>query len=192
MLETVTSTSILNGLRDAENQTAWRLYVDRYRPLLVGFVTHMGVPPEDAEDIAQETLLAFSEAFREGRYERSQGRLKSWLFGMARNKLAHHFRSRARHPTEALEGEMTGTGQSGAEEAWDREWRRRVVEQCLSQVRSEVQPLTWRAFNPFALDDRPTQEVAEALGITRNAVFLAKSRILRRLKELLIVMEEIW
>ena len=63
---TVTSASLLEGLKHADNQTVWRDYVDRYRPLIVSFARRIGFGEADAEDVAQASLLAFSSAYLEG------------------------------------------------------------------------------------------------------------------------------
>lgn len=84
---TVTSTALLAGLADPANRTVWEQFVERYRPLLVRYACRVGLSPEDAEDVAQASLLAFSTDFREGVYDRSLGRLRSWLFGIVQNRV---------------------------------------------------------------------------------------------------------
>jgi RNA polymerase sigma-70 factor (ECF subfamily) len=66
------------------------------------------------------------------------------------------------------------------------------VEECLRIVRSEVQPRTYEAFRRFAIEEQPASAVAEELGLSANAVFLAKSRILKRVRELMPLVEDVW
>lgn len=190
----VTSTSLLQGLEDAGNRTIWRQYVDRYRPLIVGYLRRLGDAPNDAEDIAQAALLDFSEAYRAGRYRRDQGKLSSWLFGIVRNHHLRHVAARARGGREsAVIGEAEEpAADDELERRWEEEWRRRVLEACVDEVRREFEPTTIRAFERFALDDRPAREVAAELGLTENAVFGAKRRVLARIREVLPMIEEAW
>lgn len=91
-----TSTSLLEGLRDRGNQSAWSAFCSRYRPLLVRFGQRMGLGDQDAQDAAQETLLAFIENYGQGKYQRDKGRLRNWLLGIARNKVLYLRRQRGR------------------------------------------------------------------------------------------------
>jgi len=192
----VTSTTLLKGLEDPANQTVWQQYVGRYRPLIVRYAKKLDVPAEEAEDIAQATLLAFSKSYRAGKYERAKGRLSSWLFGIAKNEIRSSDRARrgrlAAGSTEAEEGIAALAAEDELEELWEREWRDAVFWECLKLVRSEVKPETMRAFERFALDERPAGEVAAELGLTQNAVFGAKRRVLGRIRELLPLVEDAW
>lgn len=187
---TVTGTTLLEGLRDPANQTIWTQYVERYRPMIVRYAKRRGLDAEDAEDVAQTSLLAFSDGYRDGRYDRSKGRLRSWLFGIVANEVRAKRRKQEipRDGEDALAGVEADDGQS----AWDEEWQRAVLRECLAQARSEVQPETWRAFELFALEGRSAESVASELATTANAVFLAKRRILARMRELRPLMEDVW
>ena len=78
MLST-TNTSLLAGLRDRSNDACWSEFFGRYQPLLVGFGHKLGLSETDAQDAAQETLMAFVSTYREGGYDRQKGRLRTWL-----------------------------------------------------------------------------------------------------------------
>jgi len=188
---TLTRTAILDALKNPGNRKVWQQYVDRYRPVLVAYGRRLGLSETDAEDLAQETLLTFSTAYREGRYDRAQGRLRSWLFGIAHNHYLHLLRRRrdARLGTEDAEAL---TDSCREEELFDREWRDRLLQQALETVRGEVTPRTFEAFDLFVSKRWPAERVAAHLGITANAVFLAKRRILHRLREVLSGLEDTW
>lgn len=188
---TMTGTSLLEGLRDPNNRTVWREYVDRYRPFIVRYLRGVGLSPEDAEDLAQSSLLAFSESYRAGKYERQRGRLRSWLYGIVKNELRSHYRSRGRHPDPApLEVEesaragLDGRSDEDLDERWERECQAAVLRCCLRQIRTEVSETTYRAFELFALGDRSAEEAARTIGTTASKVYEAKRRVLARLREL--------
>jgi hypothetical protein len=83
----VTSDTLLLGLADPGNRTVWQQFVERYRPPILRFARRRGLTGDDAEDAAQQSLVAFAQAYQEGRYDREKGRLRSWLFGIARNQI---------------------------------------------------------------------------------------------------------
>lgn len=191
MLQTVTSWTLLEGLKRADRQTVWGEYVSRYRPLLVRHFQRLGIQLQDAEDIAQETLLAFARAYGEGKYDPNHGRLRSWLFGIAHRTLRAWNRQRARAlPATQLTPRDVLPDEDHQSELWEEDWRDAVLEQCIEEVRREVEPTTFAAFAKFAREGRPAREVAAELGISENAVFGAKRRILRRIRELLPAVEE--
>lgn len=196
---TVTSQLLLEGLRSADNRTVWADYVARYRPLLVGYARRLGADSEGAEDIAQETLVEFARAYQEGKYDDAKGRLSSWLFGIATmvvRRFEQREQRRARLPLADATGQtaLLASIPDGDRLAalWDEEWRRVTLGQCLAQVRCEVEPGTFEAFELFVREALPAKEVAARLGMTENAVFGAKRRVLRRVRELRPCVEEHW
>lgn len=197
MLTTATSTYLLDGLKSPDNHTIWRQYVDRYRPILVGYARRLGLG-DDAEDVAQQVLASFSTAYRRGKYDRDKGRLRDWLFGIARNELRNWRRRHSRREVQ-VGGDADQTDffaqlrdEDYLEKTWELEWRQAVVRQCLEEVRLEVDAKTLEAFELFASQGLPARSVAERLGITSNAVFIAKHRVLKRIRELLPEMETVW
>ena len=193
-LPTATSTALLQGLKQAD-ATVWVDFTARYRPIVVAYARRLGLRPGDAEDVAQETLGAFAQAYREGRYERDRGRLRAWLFGIASNTLRDHCRRGQRRARVAGAPPPTGFLENLPDErtqvdAWDEEWREAVLRQALARVKGEVQAGTFEAFRLFAVEQQPAAQVAARLSITENAVFCAKQRVLRRLRELLADLED--
>jgi len=193
----VTSTTLLEGLRDPDNRTVWRHYVERYRPLLVRYARKLGATGEEAEDLAQATLLAFSTAYRAGRYDRDRGRLSSWLFGIARNEVRAWGRARQKRRLQAgtTEGEERIAdleADDALQELWEAEWRDALLRECLRLLRRELQPQTLAAFERFALEERTAEEVARELGTSTSMVFSAKHRVLQRIRELMPLVEDTW
>lgn len=196
--QTMTNTILLEGLRDAGNKTIWRSFVERYRPLIVKYAMRFGMSESDAQDAAQHSLLAFCTSYQKGKYAREQGRLRHWLFGIARNQIRNAIRRRPRHEVQvAAEPDQTDffdriSDDDRAEQAWEGEWRDAVLRQCLQEVRSEFDAKSLEAFELFAWKGLPAQEVGQQLGMTPNAVFIAKHRIMKRLREIVPQMEQMW
>jgi len=198
-VHTATSTALLEGLKDPQNQTVWSEFVSRHRPLILGYCARLGIARADAEDLAQEALLAFARAYADGKYDVQRGRLRAWLHGIA-NNVINNFRrsSKQRHERQADGGDGSGDlfarrpDAKAQEEIWEGEWRRSILRTALERARAEFAPSTFRAFELFACEGRAAEVVAAELGISRNAVYIAKHRVLQRLRDLQKDTEALW
>jgi RNA polymerase sigma-70 factor (ECF subfamily) len=189
MREWLTTSTVLDGLCDFDDRTTWQRFAERFRRPIVSFARGMGLNSAEAEDAAQETLLAFAKALRGGRYDRSKGRLSKWLFGIAYRQALNARRARGRGPVRPAGGGVTSIiaaipDKTRAGETWDIEWERAVLDRCIKQVRREVAENTFRAFDLIVRKNKSTDEAAEALGMSRAAVYTAKHRVLKRVREL--------
>lgn len=194
---TRTSTALLEGLKDSRDESAWRQFDARYRPLVVAVARRMGLQDSDADDAAQETMAAFVQMYRQGRYDRQEGRLRDWLRGIACHKVRDLQRRSARgEKTVADRTDATGflerVEDTAAETAWDAEWDAAILRQSLDAVRQEVEPRTFAAFEFFALRQWPARRVAEHLQVSEDGVYQAKSRVLARLREVMGRLADTW
>lgn len=195
-LNTMTSTSMLDGLRRPDNHTVWEEFVNRYRPMIVKYAFRFGLNPQEAEDAAQHTLIAFCNSYQQGKYDPAQGRLRVWLFGIARNQMLNFIKRRRDREVQVIDASADTNffarqpDDDQFEKAWEEEWRDAVLKQCFEEIRREFDAKSLEAFELFATQGLPAQEVGERLGMTANAVFLVKHRIMKRIKELLPKMED--
>ena len=194
--EWVTTSRLLEQLRGFDNHSAWNLFGGWFRQPVVAFARRMGLEGADADDAAQETLVAFAHAYREGRYDSAKGRLSEWLFGIAYRQIQNSRRKIARHNRAVVAGAPSSMlsqlpDRAAASRPWDEEWQQAVLRASLERVRAEVEEKTYRAFHGVVFEKKPAAVVAEELGMSRNAVFQARHRITRRIRELKADVEEI-
>jgi RNA polymerase sigma-70 factor (ECF subfamily) len=189
-MEWRTTSTLLEGLREFGRDDAWSGFVERFRRPIVAFARRLGHSADDAEDIAQETLVVFAQSYRDGRYDRTKGRLSHWLFGIAyRQALKERERGARRQAAVPVQAQpdsflSLAPDERAATHVWDREWERSLLDECLSCVRQEVEPTTYAAFEMTVVHSRPAAEVAEALGVAVTAVYNAKHRVVQRLRDL--------
>ncbi len=194
-LTIATTSFLLERLKDPADQAVWRTFTERYRPMIVRTARRLGLNQEDAQDAAQMALMAFFTAYREGKYDPQKGRLRHWLFGIARHWILNTFDKRKHRqvdvagPADQTDFFARQPADDPMERIWEQEWRESTLRTCMLQVRAEFDPKTLRAFELFAQEGLPAQQVANQLGMTSNAVFIAKHRVLKRIRELLPEME---
>jgi RNA polymerase sigma-70 factor (ECF subfamily) len=181
-----TSPSLLVRLRDRADYDAWQRLVALYSPLLFDWLRRYAVPPADADDLVQEVLHAVAQEMPDFVYDRGRGSFRGWLRTILANRLRHYrrsqrFRSRAEFFDHLLE--QLADERSSLSDVWDREHDQHVLARLLELVREEFEPTTWAAFVAVAVEGDETAAVAERLGVTPNAVRIAKCRVLKRLQQ---------
>jgi RNA polymerase sigma-70 factor (ECF subfamily) len=179
----LTRPSLLVRIRDAGDPEAWRQFVDVYAPLVYQFGRRRGLQDADAADLTQEVLQAVSGASKRLVYDPQRGTFRAWLYTVARNKLRNFLLARQRRHEGGDPHLLDEQPAREETEQWEREYEQRLFGWAAEQVRSSFQESTWRAFWMTAVDGRGATETATALGISVGAVYIAKSRVLARLRE---------
>jgi RNA polymerase sigma factor (sigma-70 family) len=185
----ITRPSLLLRLRDVEDAEAWREFVRLYTPLIFGHCTRHGLQEADAADVAQEVMLVAAQAMPEFEYDAQRGKFRGWLLQTTRHRLHKFFTRQHRSPQSASETtiERFVDREPGAEEwaRWEEDYRQRLFDWAAAKARPEFQPATWDAFRLTAVNSVSVKEVARQLGISVGAVYIARSRVIARLRELI-------
>lgn len=179
---------MLEDLRGGRNQRAWREFFCAYAPMLTAFAKRLGLSDANAADAVQETLLAVYTAFRDmpEPFDRSKGRFKSWLRGIAQHKIRDVQRRRARRERTRAEraveerDELSSTTE--LDELFELEWQRNLLARGLEIISREVDPAVFQTFELYVIHGQSPDQVAKFLGTTRNAVYINKVRVLQRLR----------
>ena len=185
----LTRPSLLFRIRDAENQQAWSQFVDIYAPLIHRFAQRSGLQDADAADLTQDVLQSVHDAIGRLDYDPQRGTFRSWLFTIARNRIKNFLKRQSRHPRgtgdtkikQALENQPAAADE--LESCWDEDYEQRIFHWAADQIRPEFQERSWQAFWQTAVAGEPTKQVAATLSMSLGAVYVAKSRVLARLKE---------
>ncbi len=183
----VTTTALLNALSAPDNQEIWTQFTGRYRPVLIGFAKGLGLNETDAEDIAQQTLAAFAKDLRDGKYVRGKGRLRSWMLGIARHRAIDRQREMLRRRQWRGDSVLVEAAEERVvEDVWNEAQRATIFQQALEilQTKTRLSPATLEAFQLSVLRGVPTAEVARQCGISESEVYVAKSRVAAKLREI--------
>ena len=185
----LTRVTLLNRIKDGADADAWHEFVHLYGPVVYGFARKRGLQDADAADLMQEVLRSVARNAGRMDYDPKRGTFRGWLYTVTRNKVYNFLNGQRNRPR--------GTGDSAAQERldaiadrdddrdddWELEYQRRLSAQAMELVKDEFQPNTWKAFWRTAVEGRPAQEVGAELKMTSGAVYVAKSRVLARLRE---------
>jgi RNA polymerase sigma-70 factor (ECF subfamily) len=178
-----TPVSLLVRLRTPDQQQAWARFVDLYTPLLFGWARRLGLQQSDAADLVQEVFLVLVRELPSF-HHRTDKRFRGWLWTVLTNKHRQRQRRRAGKAWATGEGALDQladpAGDTTTEEA---EYQQYLTRRALELMEADFQPATWKACWECVVAGRPAAEVAAELGLTVNAVHLAKARVLRRLRE---------
>jgi RNA polymerase sigma factor (sigma-70 family) len=191
----VTRASLLLRIRDSRDEQAWRQFVEIYAPLVDHYGRKCGLQAADAADLAQEVLQVVARVVNRFEYDPRRGSFRGWLFTVTRNKLRKLLardRRAARGTGDSNVRELIEQqpGADGEEAEWNQEYQRRLFSWAAGQIRDNFRDSTWRAFWETAVEDRPARLVAEELGMTVGAVYIARSRVLARLRQIVRQVED--
>ncbi len=173
--------SLLQRLTDKTQSSyrgAWEEFVRLYTPLLLHWAHRLGLQEHDASDLVQEVLLLLVRKLSAFRHDPRKS-FRGWLRTVLLNKWRD---GRATVTPVPLEGEAEPAAPADAQALEEREYRLYVLGRALRLMQAEFEPATWQACWDTVVCDRPAAEVAEGLGLSVNAVYLAKSRVLARLR----------
>jgi RNA polymerase sigma-70 factor, ECF subfamily len=183
-----TSLSLLDRLKVARPEASdWNRLQAIYLPLIQRWLSRIPGLGDESADLAQEVFVVVFRAVP--RFDRQrEGSFRAWLRQVTVNKIRNYRRKRHRRPAVGLdpadgflERLSDATGDLARE--WDRDHDNHVVQKLLAIVQPDFSPTTWAAFQRFGADGVAASRVAQELGISENAVILAKSRVLKRLRE---------
>ena len=184
-----TSLSLLERLRQSPKNEGWNRLADLYTPLIRAWLRRYDVQDSDADDLVQEVLLAVAKDLDKFEHAGQPGAFRGWLKAILVNRLRKFWRSRDRRPQARGDSEIDARlaqlddPTSEMSQIWNREHDRYVLRQLLALAEPHFEPVTWKAFCRVALEGAKPNVVAVEMGISLNAVCLAKSRVTRRLRQ---------
>jgi RNA polymerase sigma factor (sigma-70 family) len=184
-----TRRSLLVRLRESTDDAAWAEFIGIYDPLVYRLARRRGFQDADARDLCQEVLRAVARAIDRWDPDPAKGTFRGWLFKIARNLMLNYLSSQRRHPKGTgdtdfqmmLEAKPATDSEDSA--LFDLEYKKIVFHRAADSIRHEFSDSTWQAFWMTGVEDVEVAHVSEQLNISPGAVYIARSRVLARLKE---------
>jgi RNA polymerase sigma-70 factor (ECF subfamily) len=176
-----TSETLLKRMRHPEDQRAWERFVELYTPLLYYWSCRMGCQAADAADLVQEVLLLLMRKLPEFTYDQ-QGSFRAWLRTVSLN--CWHNRLRQARPSSADSADLASLAVPDAvEQFWQREYLNYLARRALELMQRDFEEKTWRACWGCVAEGKSAATVGRELGLSVGAVYVAKSRVLSRLRQ---------
>jgi RNA polymerase sigma-70 factor (ECF subfamily) len=187
----LTRVTLLARIRDGQDVEAWREFVHLYGPVVYRFARNRGLQDADAADLMQDVLRSVARNAHRMQYDPKRGTFRGWLYTVTRNKIYNFLSAQRNRPRgtgdadaqERLDATPARDDQSGPDAEWEKEYQRRLSARAMERVRHEFQPSTWTAFWETAVEGKPAGEVGAELNMSPGAVYVAKSRVLARLRD---------
>jgi len=180
-----TRASLLNRIKNSEDQESWKEFFDRYHKLIYSVAAKAGLHHAEAEDVVQETFITLSKTMPNFNYDPTKS-FKSWLLKVTDRKIIDQFRKRKRNinePSTARDG-RTATIERIAdpksvdvELIFEMEWRERIFEMAVEKVKVKVNASDFQIFDLHVIKKWTPAKVAATLGIKRARVHMAKFRV---------------
>src|ERR1700722_2617425 len=186
----LTRVTLLARLKDGRDVDAWREFVQLYGPVVYRFARNRGLQDADAADLMQDVLRSVARNAHRMEYNPARGTFRGWLYTVTRNKIYNFLSSQRNRPRgtgdvdaqERLDA-TPARDEEGPDADWEKEYQRRLSSRAMERVQHEFQPATWQAFWETAVEGKQASEVGTGLKMTAGAVYVAKSRVLSRLRE---------
>jgi RNA polymerase sigma factor (sigma-70 family) len=181
--------SLLERLREKPDHLSWKRLVDLYTPLIERWLKQQGVSPSDVDDFVQEVMGVVVREMGDFRHSKQKGAFRRWLRTITVNRLKGYWRSKPRkvlvEGKSKIDYQLAQLEDPSSElsQLWDKEHDEFVARRLLELLEPEFTASTWQAFRRLVMDEIKPAQVAKELGLTTNAVLIAKSRVLRRLRQ---------
>lgn len=184
----LTRATLLARIRDGHDADAWREFLHLYGPVVYGFARNRGLQDADAADLMQEVLRSVARNANKMEYDPKRGTFRGWLYTVTRNKVYNFLNGQRNRPR--------ASGDSAAQERldaipdrdepgndWELEYQRQLSAKAMDRIKGEFQKSTWSAFWGTAVEGRTPVAVGNELKMSTGAVYVAKSRVIARLRD---------
>jgi len=191
-----TRPSLLLRLQDTCDQQAWAEFLEIYQPLIRRLARRRGLQEADAGEVTQEVLLTVVNVIGRWENDPARGSFRAWLATITRNLVVNFLIRQSRHPRASGDSDLIRWLDEVPDEnhelsaLFDLEERRRLFHWAASKVKKEFQSATWQAFWLTSVESLSSSEVASRLQLSVGAVHVARSRVMKRLREKIETLKE--
>jgi len=209
---TATRWSLIERLKDWDDDKSWKEFFDTYAQLIYGVALKAGLSRVEAQEVVQETVIAVAKRMPRFECDAEAGSFKGFLLKITGRRITDQFRKRAKEgpagsSTPAMFSKRSGVGQEdddrtatidripdpgeqALEAVWDAEWRAHLTTMATARLRKLVDPGQYQMFELYVLNGQPVREVARKLGVTMAQVYFAKYRVSKLLKREVKILQE--
>jgi RNA polymerase sigma-70 factor (ECF subfamily) len=178
-----TRTTLIQRLKNWQDQSSWQDFFDTYWKLIYGVAIKGGLTRTEGQDVVQETMLSVAKHMPNFKYDRKIGSFKAWLLNMTRWRIIDQLRKRGYSVDGRMEDKLINQSNSDLETLWDAEWEKNLVDAAITKVKRRLDPQKYQIFDFYVNKQWMPDKVAKTFGISINQVYLAKHRVVELIKE---------
>ena len=189
-----TRATLLQRLRNWQDQSSWQEFFDTYWRLIYGVARKAGMTEVEAQDVVQETMVSVARHMPTFKYNPAIGSFKTWLLNMTRWRIVDQMRKRQPSQPHHASAGGTATGTATIEKVvdpaspdmdnlWNTEWERTLLDAAIDKVRVHLDPQKYQIFDFYVNKGWAPDKVAEAFGIPVGQVYQAKHRVTEMIKD---------
>ena len=189
-----TRSSLLSRLRHASDAASWQHFFDNYGRLIYQVCRRAGLDAQEADEVAQETIVSVSQELPKFKFDRSKGSFKGWLWRVTRNHVADFLKKKYRDgarraelpepkPGEAAPIEKFADTQDDLDAMWEAEWKSNLLDCALKRVRSQVSARSFQIFHLSTVQGWTVDQIMAALRTGTTQIYLARHRVGRLVKK---------
>jgi RNA polymerase sigma-70 factor (ECF subfamily) len=183
-----TRQSLIARIRDPRDEEAWTAFVEVYSSFVYQFVRRRGLQPADAADVTQDVMQTVFRSIDGFQHSQREGSFRKWLVAIVRTRLSDYVTRRNQQAAGSGDTRILGEllehpAPIEEDPADEREYRQCVFRWAAERMRCKFQPSTWQAFWSTYVDGERCEDVAERLHMSIEAVYMARSRVLARLRQ---------
>ncbi len=181
----ITRNSLILRIRDRHDAESWREFVSIYEPVIYKTAIRRGMQHADANELVQRVLLAVARAVERFEPDPDRARFRTWLYRITHNEFCKQYSASRRmigSGDSSVQEQLANLPSPSDDELFITEYRRSVYRWAAKTVQREVRPSTWEAFHRTSVEGAPIEDVAEQLGMSTGAVYVARSRVMAKLR----------
>jgi RNA polymerase sigma factor (sigma-70 family) len=183
-----TRASLLNRLKDWQDQASWQDFFDTYWKLIYSAARSAGLADAEAQDVVQETMLCVSKRMPRFQYDPSIGKFRSWLRIQTRWCIINQFRKRGPQADRKSDSDSLDDPHCPAERFpdavsdlndidWDAEWKKHLLESAIARVKRRLDPLHYQVYDFYVNQEWPAEKVAARFAVKIEQVYVIKNRV---------------
>ena len=189
-----TRATLIQRLKDWQDQSSWQDFFDTYWKLIYGVAIKGGLTGAEAQDVVQETMISVARHMPTFEYDPAIGSFKTWLLNMTRWRITDQLRKRGPFAAGHPASEDTATGTRTVDKVadptcrdldalWNAEWEKNLLDAAMATVKRRLDPQKYQIFDLYVNKEWPPEKVAATFGISIDQVYLAKHRTTELIKE---------
>ncbi|MBX3377006.1 MAG: sigma-70 family RNA polymerase sigma factor [Phycisphaeraceae bacterium] len=184
--QTTTHGTLLARLSGGGDSAAWREFCERYEELIRSFARRRGLSASDCDDVLQDVMLALTKAMPGFRYDPAKGKFRSYLKTVTLHAILRKSRQEPAGASLSLgDGSVSRAIEDETEDTWEAEWRQYHLRTAMKTIRAEFNAADLEAFDRYGVGGEEASAVAKDLSLSIDQVYQAKSRVLKRLSQVI-------